>query len=87
MDAYCFIILQKKTIFSITGSAAVDTARRIIRRLMSKQLAVQFSLTGLGEKRKATKISFRDHAVAVPVIGNILYKLSKAVYVTFCVVR
>ena len=44
----------------------------IIKRLLTKSLASQFSLTGLGPKRSATKISFKDHGIARPVTGKLL---------------
>ena len=58
------------TLAAIRGGTAMETARRIIRRLMTQKLAMKFSLTGLGEKREKTKLSFKEHVVAAPVIGK-----------------
>ena len=60
------------TLAAVRGATGMETARRIIRRLMrmTQRLAMKFSLTSLGEKRERTKLSFKEHVVAAPVIGK-----------------
>lgn len=54
----------------LEGIKPLETTRRVIRRIMTKELALKFSLTGLGEKRQRCKISFKDHDVGKVVIGK-----------------
>ena len=64
---------QRPVLAVIRRSTIMETACRIIRRLMAQKLDMQCSLTGHGERREHTKISFRAH-VAPPVIGKHLAK-------------
>lgn len=60
---------QKTTLNRLQGTRPLETSRRVIRRIMSKELAMKFSLTGLGDKRQKTKLSFKDHPAANIVLG------------------
>jgi hypothetical protein len=62
-------VLQDVVLLHMHGSTLMETTRRIIRRLMTKTMACQFSLTGMGEKRTRTKLSFKEHVVSKHVIG------------------
>lgn len=57
------------------GKDEFETARKVMRRVFSKDLMVQFSLTGLGHCRKRTKISFKDHASSSFIFGMWFLKL------------
>ena len=65
--------LQVSTLDTLSGATPRETARMIIRKIMSQGLALQTSLTDLGEKRVRNKISFEDHAIAKPVFGESIY--------------
>ena len=58
------------------GRNSRHTGCKVMKRLMSKDLASSFSLTGLGHKRKRVKNSFKDHPIANIVVGeSILVRL------------
>ena len=64
---------QAETVACFHGARPVDTARLILKRLMSKQLAITFSLTGLGAKRAKVKFSFKEHPISGIVIGEFYF--------------
>lgn len=75
-----FFLFQHQILAEQRGATPMETTRKVIRRLFSKTLACQFSLTGLGEKRAHTKVAFRDHVVSNHALGNIY----QSVYCLVC---
>ena len=43
---------------------------------MTRNFALQFSVTGLGDKRQRTKLSFKEHDVCKFVIGEFSFALN-----------
>lgn len=66
------MLFQSEVLLGLGGKTAMDSTRRTIRRIMSKDLAKDYSLTGLGASRKNTKKSFREHAAAKFCFGESL---------------
>ncbi|XP_078486480.1 uncharacterized protein LOC144744962 [Ciona intestinalis] len=46
-----------------------STIREFVKRFFAKKLALQFSWSGLGEKRRKIKMSFKDHTI-YSVLGS-----------------
>ena len=67
------------------GRNSRHTGCKVIKRIMTKDLATTYSLTGLGYKRKRVKNSFKDHPIANVVVGeSILVRLWSTYRVHFC---
>jgi len=47
----------------VIGVSLRDTVRTFICMVLGKSLALQFSWSGLAEKRKPLKLVFKDHAI------------------------
>ena len=62
--------MQKSTLNQIRGTKALETTRIIIRRIMTRNLALKFSVSGLGDKRKSTKFSFKGHGLCQHVTSK-----------------
>ncbi|XP_018008236.1 uncharacterized protein LOC108665940 [Hyalella azteca] len=52
------------------GSNSKMTVRRVLKRCMSRDLALHFSFTGLGEKRTASKQAFGSHLLCTRILGD-----------------
>ncbi|XP_018013830.1 uncharacterized protein LOC108670851 [Hyalella azteca] len=52
------------------GCNSKMTTRRLLKRCMSRDLALQFSFTGLGERRTATKQAFGGHLLCTRILGD-----------------
>nr|XP_026690939.1 uncharacterized protein LOC113474374 [Ciona intestinalis] len=61
------LIHQENNFSALAGVVERDTLRSTIRefvkRFFTKKLALQFSWSGLGEKRRKIKTSFKDHTI------------------------
>lgn len=60
-----------EALLSCQGRTLNETVRRLIRRLMSRELAMQFSLTGPGVKRTPSKLCFKEHEVSNVIISKL----------------
>lgn len=61
-SVFLCLYIQMELLQENKGRNSIDTIRRVIKMLMVKELALTFSLTGLGPLRKRTKHKFEDHA-------------------------
>lgn len=75
-EYYCSIkiivtfFFQDKLLLNQQGCNIKETARRMIKRVFDKELAIQFSLTGLGAGRIRNKLSFIDNDVSKHILGK-----------------
>ena len=67
---YCHGATRQETVRH--GATLQETVRRIMRTILTKSLALTFSLTGLGAKRTPTKRSFSEHRISKIVIDAAL---------------
>ncbi|XP_018014408.1 uncharacterized protein LOC108671378 [Hyalella azteca] len=52
------------------GSNSKMTVRRLLKRCMTRDLALHFSFTGFGEKRTVTKPAFGNHLLCTRILGD-----------------
>lgn len=61
-----------KELSALKGLSLRDTTRRMLHRIMKKNLALQFSYSGLGEKRQPSKHALKTHAIYQPITDALL---------------
>ena len=67
---YAFHSQQQAYLMCFQGRTPQETMATIMKKIMTKGLAEKFSLTGMGEKRQPSKISFKAHPLAEIVLGE-----------------
>ena len=55
---------------SSIGVTPRDTIRKILKSIFTRELAIQFSYTGLGDGRKPGKYIFSEHPLCHKILGE-----------------
>jgi hypothetical protein len=52
------------------GATPRDTIRKILKACFTRDLALVYSYSGMGEGRRRSKHAFGDHAICVKILGE-----------------
>ena len=79
-------IFQVPILKMCVAGDTLATYRRILKRTMTRSLAMEYSYTGLGPKRQRTKKAFSEHPLCAAILGNIIVAEQLAFCVVFLVI-
>ena len=65
--------LQDSALDDMCGFTSLQSINIILKRILSKELANKYSYSGLGEKRKRTKLPFKNHVFLKHILGKKIY--------------